>query len=93
MILRHAADGRRLVTLRRERESASPRVQPSSDGSMLWEADRTSLVLWRWDLHTLRAFLRDRGLDWTDAPLPPRIPDKAPPVTGVPIPDNNGPAE
>ena len=93
VVLRHAADGRRCVTFRRERESVSPRIQFSGDGSMLWEADRTSLVLWRWDLHALRTFLRARGLDWTDDPLPPPIPDKAPQASGLLLPGAGKAAE
>lgn len=80
--LREAATGRILTLLQRERESLAPRALLSADGSMLWESDSQSLSLWRWDLHTLRSLLRARGLDWTTDPLPPPIPNKAPPLEG-----------
>jgi len=55
----------------------------SAAGDQLWELDLRTQVLWRWNLAALRTFLRDRGLDWTDAPLPPAVPAAAPPLPGI----------
>ena len=71
------------VSFRLDRDHTPVHFAMSPAGGQLWELDTATQVLWRWDLAALRAFLRARGLDWTDAPLPPPLPAAAPPFTGL----------
>jgi len=80
--LQKAATGKVAVTLRRDRDSWAQYLAMSGDGSAIWELDHRTQTLWRWNLHLLRSFLRARGVDWTEAPLPPAIPAEGPVAGG-----------
>ena len=78
-----AATGQPVIVLRRNRESWTGQLAMNASGSMLCELDTRTQTIWRWDLHTLRRELRARGLDWSTAPLPPPLPDRAPDLQGL----------
>lgn len=78
-----AATGKPATALRRDRETWSCHFAMNAGGSLLCELDQRTQVIWRWDLSTIRAALRDRGLDWTTAPLPPPLPEEASLLTGL----------
>lgn len=78
-----SASGRTVLRLRRNRESWGAIPALDAAGGLLCELDYRAQCIWRWDLHTVRRELRARGLDWTDDPLPPPLPDKAPELRGL----------
>ena len=82
--IQNAATGATAVTLHRDSDTQALQVAMSGDGSQVWELDQRTQTMWRWDVHTLRMFLRERGLDWTTDPLPPPISPAAPALEGIP---------
>jgi hypothetical protein len=55
------------------------RLNFRSDGHQLALAGRDH-TLWLWNLHTIRTYLRDMGLDWDQMSGPPALPQAVPSV-------------
>ncbi len=81
--LQDANTGSVVVHLQRDADAGADYFPMlSKDGSQLWEIRLATQTLHRWDIHWLRRYLRERHLDWTEAPLPPPIPATAPAIEG-----------